>query len=68
MFVKQGARLGRLDDTGLSVADHLHFSLHDRDLPVASDSVRPTPMCRRSPKTEEDDQRTSWTTIIEVRG
>jgi hypothetical protein len=24
--------------------------------------------CRRSPKTEEDDQRTSWTTIIEVRG
>jgi tetratricopeptide (TPR) repeat protein len=46
MFVKQGARLGRVDDTGLSVSHHLHFSLHDRDLGGAS--VRPTPLDRQN--------------------
>ncbi|MBA3286740.1 MAG: peptidoglycan DD-metalloendopeptidase family protein [Acidimicrobiia bacterium] len=29
MFVRQGARLGVMDDTGNSAFDHLHFSMHD---------------------------------------
>ena len=53
MFVRQGANLGPMDDTGNSVDHHLHFSIHDRTLPAASPpgmlnpagrSVRPTPM------------------------
>jgi tetratricopeptide (TPR) repeat protein len=53
MFARQGAALGPMDDTGLSVDHHLHFSVHDRSLPAASApgvlnpagrSVRPTPM------------------------
>jgi hypothetical protein len=56
MFVRQGARLGVMDDTGISVDHHLHFSIHDRDIPnqpndrPAGDkwppgrSVRPSPM------------------------
>jgi hypothetical protein len=65
MFVKQGARLGRLDDTGLSVADHLHFSLHDRDLPVASDSVRPTPMDGQT-LNDWDDGRCMFSTNVPI--
>lgn len=47
MQVHTGTRLGYMDDTGNSVLDHLHFSIHDRDVlfdgrPYAS--VRPTPM------------------------
>jgi hypothetical protein len=47
MPVYTGNRLGYMDDTGNSVLDHLHFSIHDRELlfngqPYAS--VRPTPM------------------------
>jgi hypothetical protein len=47
MQVFTGSRLGYMDDTGNSVLDHLHFSIHDRELlfngrPYAS--VRPTPM------------------------
>jgi hypothetical protein len=44
---KQEGRLGPINDTGLSAFDHLHFSLHDRDLVaggVPYQSVRPTPM------------------------
>ncbi|HEX2473940.1 MAG TPA: peptidoglycan DD-metalloendopeptidase family protein, partial [Lacipirellulaceae bacterium] len=41
-----GNRLGRMDDTGNSVLDHLHFSIHDRQIshPNVSygGSVRPT--------------------------
>ncbi len=48
MSVRVGTRLGYMDDTGNSVLDHLHFSIHDRQLthPSASEgrSVRPTPM------------------------
>jgi tetratricopeptide (TPR) repeat protein len=53
MFARQGATLGPMDDTGLSVDHHLHFSIHDRSLPAAraesmrtpaGRSVRPTPM------------------------
>jgi hypothetical protein len=53
MFVRQGGVLGAMDDTGMSVDHHLHFSIHDRTLPAASApglltpagrSVRPTPM------------------------
>ena len=49
MPVVAGTRLGRMDDTGNSVLDHLHFSIHDRHVPAPSGvhyggSVRPTPM------------------------
>jgi hypothetical protein len=48
MAVIAGQRLGLMDDTGNSLLDHLHFSLHDRNLshPKASygRSIRPTPM------------------------
>jgi hypothetical protein len=43
MHVYAGNRLGRIDDTGNSLLDHLHFSIHDRDL-NNYDSVRPTPL------------------------
>lgn len=43
MFVRQGARLGVMDDTGDSAFDHLHFSIHDMDA-MSGMSVRPTPM------------------------
>ncbi len=49
MHVVAGNRLGLMDDTGNSVMDHLHFSIHDRLIPHArwpalGASVRPTPM------------------------
>jgi murein DD-endopeptidase MepM/ murein hydrolase activator NlpD len=48
MPVITGQRLGLMDDTGNSVCDHLHFSIHDRTLthPNASygRSVRPSPL------------------------
>ena len=43
MFVRQGARLGVMDDTGDSAFDHLHFSIHDMDA-MSGMSVRPSPM------------------------
>ena len=43
-----GNRLGRMDDTGNSILDHLHFSIHDRKIPYPNvsygASVRPTPL------------------------
>jgi tetratricopeptide (TPR) repeat protein len=42
MIVAQGSRLGPMDDTGNSAVNHLHFSIHDRDLGFMS--VRPNPM------------------------
>lgn len=42
MSVRQGARLGAMDDTGYSTIDHLHFCLHDDR--VGGASVPPTPM------------------------
>ena len=48
MSVRVGTRLGLMDDTGNSVLDHLHFSIHDRQLTYSGApegrSVRPTPM------------------------
>lgn len=48
MEVPVGTRLGLMDDTGNSLINHLHFSIHDRDLPRPGAphgaSVRPTPM------------------------
>lgn len=48
MPVITGQRLGRINDTGNSVLDHLHFSIHDQTLasgnPQRGMSVRPTPM------------------------
>jgi len=43
MYVRQGARLGLMDDTGNSQLNHLHFSIHDATL-MGGMSVRPTPM------------------------
>lgn len=42
MSVRKGARLGTMNDTGTSVVDHLHFSIHDTRL--GGNSVRPSPM------------------------
>jgi murein DD-endopeptidase MepM/ murein hydrolase activator NlpD len=48
MPVVVGTRLGLMDDTGTSVLNHLHFSIHDRDIPrpgaAYGASVRPTPL------------------------
>lgn len=48
MRVITGQRLGLMDDTGNSVLDHLHFSLHDRQIPHPNvnygRSVQPTPL------------------------
>jgi hypothetical protein len=49
MPIVAGTRLGRMDDTGNSILDHLHFSIHDRNIAAPSGihyggSVRPTPM------------------------
>lgn len=48
MPVVVGTRLGLMDDTGNSVLNHLHFSVHDRDIPRPGApfgaSVRPTPL------------------------
>lgn len=48
MPVFTGNRLGIMDDTGNSVLDHLHFSIHDRQIPHPNvpygGSVRPTPL------------------------
>ena len=46
MQVPTGTRLGRMDDTGNSLLNHLHFSVHDRQIPHPNvsygASVRPT--------------------------
>jgi hypothetical protein len=65
MFVRQGARLGVMDDTGLSVLDHLHFSLHDRTLPWISSSVRPTPMDGQT-LNDNDDGRCMFSTNVPI--
>jgi tetratricopeptide (TPR) repeat protein len=48
MAVRAGQRLGLMDDTGNSWLNHLHFSIHDRNIrhPNVSygASIRPTPM------------------------
>ena len=55
MAVDTGMRLGLMNDTGNSILDHLHFSIHDQTVPFAGAgstcggitrgaSVRPSPM------------------------
>ncbi len=45
MAAPTGARLGFMNDTGTSVLDHLHFSIHDSTAgPGIGPSVRPSPM------------------------
>ena len=48
MPVVVGQRLGLMDDTGTSLINHLHFSIHDADQPrpgsAYGSSVRPTPL------------------------
>lgn len=65
MFVRQGARLGLVDDTGASMADHLHFSLHDRDLPFSADGVRPTPIDGQT-LNDADDGRCMFSTNVPI--
>jgi hypothetical protein len=65
MYVRQGTRLGAMDDTGLSVLDHLHFSLHDRALPWDSSSVRPTPMDGQT-LNNDDDGRCMYSTNVPI--
>ncbi len=49
MVAPTGRRLGVMNDTGNSVLDHLHFSIHDTAAgPGIGPSVRPTPMEGRS--------------------
>lgn len=40
--VKTGYQLGKMNDTGTSVVDHLHFSIHDKD--AGNQSIKPSPM------------------------
>ena len=48
MPVITGAVLGKINDTGNSAFDHLHFSIHDQTIPTShpsrKQSVRPSPM------------------------
>jgi murein DD-endopeptidase MepM/ murein hydrolase activator NlpD len=45
MVAYVGRRLGYMDDTGTSVINHLHFSIHDSSAgPGIGPSVRPSPM------------------------
>jgi len=60
MYVKQGKRLGLMDDTGTSVAHHLHFALFDN---VINFSVRPMPMDGQS-LWEWDDGRCMHSTNV----
>lgn len=50
MFVITGQPLGLIDDTGNSLLNHLHFSLHDREIPHPDvdygRSIKPTPLNR----------------------
>ena len=55
MFVRQGARLGLLDDTGNSAYNHLHFAIHD-DRVNNGGSVRPTPMDGQTLEDWEDSK------------
>jgi hypothetical protein len=65
MFVPRGGRLGLVDDTGLSVADHLHFSLHDLTLPAGATSVRPTPLDGQT-LNDSDDGRCMFSTNVPI--
>jgi len=53
MNVAVGTRLGLMDDTGNSVLDHLHFSIHDA---ATGASIRPTPMA--GSRLEDGDSNT----------
>jgi tetratricopeptide (TPR) repeat protein len=75
MYVRQGARLGEMDDTGVSVGHHLHFSIHDRDVPnqpgdrvpgylwPPGRSVRPTPMDGQRLLNQDDGRCVSSTNV-----
>jgi hypothetical protein len=69
MAVVAGNRLGTMDDTGDSLMDHLHFSIHDQKIPFPGSefggSVRPTPMSGVT--LEDGDSGTCvWSTNVEV--
>jgi hypothetical protein len=66
-----GNRVGRMDDTGNSILDHLHFSIHDRNIPHPNvsygASVRATPMS--GVRLEDGDSGTCvCSTNVEYRG
>jgi len=50
MFVRQGARLGVMNDTGTSAMDHLHFAMRT----IQGDAVRPHPMDGQSLMDSDD--------------
>ena len=62
MFVLQGTRLGPMDDTGRSLANHLHFELTDNSTGL---SVRPTPMDGQT-LNDSDDGRCMHSTNIPI--
>jgi hypothetical protein len=62
MYLRQGARLGPMDDTGLSQAHHLHFELIDNQTGV---TVRPTPMDGQTLE-DWDDGRCMQSTNIPI--
>lgn len=69
MHVKQGSRLGFLNDTGNSVADHLHFTMNDRTMgggPTSVGmSVRPTPIDGQT-LNNADDGRCVFSTNVPI--
>ena len=75
MFVRQGALLGFMDNTGTSISDHLHFSLHDSTKPYTGAgsgffsefgmSVRPSPMDGQSLE-DWDDGRCIRSSNVQV--
>jgi len=62
MYVKQGKRLGLMDDTGNSAGHHLHFALWDN---AVGSTVRPTPMDGQS-LWEWDDGRCMHSTNVPI--
>jgi len=62
MYVKQGKRLGLMDDTGTSMGHHLHFALWDN---TTGFTVRPMPMDGQS-LWEWDDGRCMHSTNVMI--
>jgi hypothetical protein len=65
MSVPRGTTLGFMDDTGFSAFDHLHFSVHDRDLGFQSVRINPLDGQRLD---DGDNYRVVGSTNIPGRG
>jgi hypothetical protein len=62
MFVRQGSRLGPMDDTGFSQAQHLHYEIIDN---TKNRAVRPTPMDGQT-LNDSDDGRCMHSTNVPI--